>query len=298
MLDILYRDEWLVAIHKPSGLLVHRSPIAAHEERFAVQLLRDQIGRRVFPAHRLDRGTSGVLLFGLDREVAPILAGRFESQAVDKRYLAVVRGHPVERGVIDHPLVRRLDPIEIRHGRGAGARDALPEDVDADEPMHRHAADRDEPAAQPARTQFRRLATVELPHAVDRYPTTRYALVELFPETGRRHQLRRHLKHIAHPIIGDATYGKGRHNRLFQQLFGCHRLLLTCTRLALAHPVTNAALEIIAPPAEDFATVARALGWEEMLESAAAQPGAFGAQSPFPVLCSPDAANDPTQLSR
>lgn len=262
MLDILYRDEWLVAIHKPSGLLVHRSPIAAHEERFAVQLLRDQIGRRVYPAHRLDRGTSGVLLFALEREVARTLAQRFESQSVDKRYLAVVRGHPAESGVIDHPLVRRLDPIEIRHGRGAGARDALPEDMDAYEASHGDDAGRQEALAQPARTRFRRLATVELQHAVDRYPTSRYALVELVPETGRRHQLRRHLKHISHPIIGDATYGKGRHNRLFQELFGCHRLLLACTRLALAHPVTGTPLEIVAPVAEDFATVLKTLGWQ------------------------------------
>ena len=257
MLEILYRDDWLVAIHKPSGLLVHRSPIAAHEERFAVQLLRDQLGRRVYPAHRLDRGTSGVLLFALDRDVARTLAQRFESQAVDKRYLAVVRGHPPEHGLIDHALVRRLDAVEIRRGKGAGARDMLPEDEDDSD-----ATEVPEPLAQPARTRFRRLATVELPHAVDRYPTSRYALVELFPETGRRHQLRRHLKHIAHPIIGDATYGKGRHNRLFQALFGSQRLLLACTRLALAHPVTERPLEIEAPLAEDFAAVLAALGWQ------------------------------------
>ena len=309
MLEILYRDDWLIAIHKPSGLLVHRSPIAAHEERFAVQLLRDQIGRRVYPAHRLDRGTSGVLLFALEREVARTLAQRFESQAVDKRYLAIVRGHPPEHGLIDHALVRRLDPMEVRRGKGAGARDALPEDVEEGEDGQFTAAELEtpqsdgvegavEPAAQAARTRFRRLAAVELPHAVDRYPTSRYALVELFPETGRRHQIRRHLKHIAHPIIGDATYGKGRHNRLFQQLFGCHRLMLACTRLALAHPVTDAALDIIAPPAADFATVARALGWEALLASAAAQADAFGAQSPFPVLRRLDAANDPTRHSR
>lgn len=297
MLDILYRDDWLVAIHKPSGLLVHRSPIAAHEERFAVQLLRDQIGRRVYPAHRLDRGTSGVLLFALDREVARTLAQHFESQAVDKRYLAIVRGHPPEHGLIDHALVRRLDPVELSRGKGAGARDTLPEDLDEDDPTNA-AGPVMAPVAQPALTRFRRLATVELPHAVDRYPTSRYALVELFPETGRRHQLRRHLKHIAHPIIGDATYGKGRHNRLFQELFGCHRMLLACTRLALAHPVTNTALEIVAPPAQDFATVACALGWGAVLASAAAQADTFGAQSPFPVLRRLDAANDPTRLSR
>ncbi|MDD3675722.1 pseudouridylate synthase [Thauera propionica] len=264
MLDILYRDEWLVAIHKPSGLLVHRSPIAAREERFAVQLLRDQIGRRVFPAHRLDRGTSGLLLFALDAGMAAALGAQFEARTVQKRYLAVVRGHPAEAGVIDHPLVRKLDAIERRHGRGAGSRDALPEDEDidpGDEPQKADGAT----AAQPALTHFRRLATAELPHAVDRYPTSRYALVELTPETGRRHQLRRHLKHLSHPIIGDATYGKGRHNRLFQTLFGCQRMLLACTALSVAHPATGTPLHFTAPLADDFRAVLRHLGWDDVV---------------------------------
>lgn len=261
MLDILYRDPWLIAIDKPSGLLVHRSPIAAHEERFAVQLLRDQIGQRVYPAHRLDRGTSGVLLFALDREIAGMLGQQFESRQVDKRYLAIVRGHPPASGVIDHPLVRRLDPIERSRGRGAGHRDSLPEDEDIDaEPVDAPAL---EPAL-PAQTHFRTVARVELPHAVDRYPTSRYALVELRPITGRRHQLRRHLKHISHPIIGDATYGKGRHNRLFQTLFGCQRLLLACTRLVLTHPQTGLPLVLQAAPASDFRAVTHALGWDDI----------------------------------
>ena len=193
-LHILYRDDGLIAIDKPSGLLVHRSDIDRRETRFAVQLLRDQIGRRVYPAHRLDRGTSGMLLFAYDGETASKLGAQFESRAVEKTYLAVVRGHPPESGVIDHPLARRPDDYEH-----------LPANASL--------------AAQPALTRYRRLAVTELPYAVDRYPTSRYALVELNPETGRRHQLRRHLKHLAHPIIGDSTYGKGRHNRLFQEVF-------------------------------------------------------------------------------
>lgn len=271
MLDILYQDDWLVAIHKPAGLLVHRSPIAAAEQRFAVQLLRDQIGRRVFPAHRLDRGTSGVLLFALEREIAAALGAQFESRRVDKRYLAVVRGHPPAAGLIDHPLSRRLDPIERSRGRGAGTRDRLPEDEEdsaapAGVPDTDAAADGPgqtppPPTPLPARTHYRLLASAELPYRVDRYPSSRYALLELVPETGRRHQLRRHLKHIAHPIIGDATYGKGRHNRLFQQLFGNTRLLLACTALGLRHPVSGAFLQLQAPPPPDFAAVLAALGW-------------------------------------
>lgn len=237
MLPVLFRDDWLIAVHKPSGLLVHRSALHAGETRFAVQMLRDQIGRRVWPAHRLDRGTSGVLLFALDEVVARALGASFESRQVGKRYLAVVRGHPAERGEIDHPLA------------------PLPED--------RPLAGRPEP--REARTLYWRLAAVELPCRVDRYPTSRYALLELEPLTGRRHQLRRHLKHVSHPIIGDATYGKGRHNRLFQSLFGCARLLLACVELRLRHPASGAPLVISAPLAEDFAGVVRRLGWADSL---------------------------------
>lgn len=246
MLDILYRDETLIAVHKPSGLLVHRSPLAARETRFAVQLLRDQIGRHVFPAHRLDRGTSGALLFALDRDTAARIGALFEARRVAKRYLAIVRGHPPPAGEIDHPLAPRPDPLEdARHG--------VPSPDVAE--------------AQPALTRYRSLALAELPCRVDRYPSSRYALVELEPETGRRHQLRRHLKHIAHPIIGDATYGKGRHNRLFQTLLGSHRLLLACTRLAFVHPHGGGLVRIDAAPAADFAVVMRALGWDGFLEA-------------------------------
>ena len=121
---------------------------------------------------------------------------------------------------------------------------------------------------QPARTRYRRLATVELPYQVDRYPSSRYALLELAPETGRWHQLRRHLKHISHPIIGDATHGKGRHNRLFQELFGCQRLLLAATELRLRHPLSGQTLCLRAGLATDFAALVEALGWRGDLPEA------------------------------
>ena len=237
MLDILYRDDCLVAINKPAGLLVHRSDIDRHETRFAVQLLRDQIGRRVHPLHRLDKGTSGVLLFALDAGSASDVGRQFQRDEVNKRYLAVVRGWPPEAGIIDHPLSRQFDDYGRKFSAGSPT-DALP-----------------------AATEYRRLATVELPDAVDRYPTSRYALLELVPTTGRQHQLRRHLKHIAHPVIGDATWGKGIHNRYFQQRFGGGRLLLACTRLELRHPQDGRVLVIAAPLEENFAGVVDALGW-------------------------------------
>jgi tRNA pseudouridine65 synthase len=239
-LPILYRDDRLVAIHKPAGLLVHRTVLDRHETRFAVQLLRDQIGRHVWPTHRLDRGTSGVLLFALDRDTAASVGRQFEAGTVRKRYLAVVRGFPPESGMIDHALSREVDDAE----RTSHAVPPLP---------------------QAARTRFRRLGTVELPIPVDRYPASRYSLLELEPLTGRRHQLRRHLKHISHPIIGDATYGKGNHNRGFTARFASHRLLLASVELCLAHPVSGLDLRVHAVPADDFVDVCRRLGWEPLL---------------------------------
>jgi len=233
-LNILYRDDHLIAIDKPAGLLVHRSDIDRHETRFAVQLLRDQIGRRVQPVHRLDKGTSGLLLFAFDSETASRLGAQFERDEVQKTYLAVVRGWPPEAGVIDHALSRRHDD----YGRTLT-----------------------NAAAQPALTRYRRLATVELPVAVARYPSARYALVELQPLTGRRHQLRRHMKHISHPIIGDATHGKGVHNRYFQRQFDCARLLLACVEMRFRHPASGAALALRAPVGDAFAAVLARLGW-------------------------------------
>ena len=240
MLEILYQDELLVAVHKPSGLLVHRSMLDRHETRFALQMVRDQTGRRVYTVHRLDKGTSGVLLFAFEREVAAALATAFEQREVGKRYLAVVRGHPAESGSIEHALVRRDEEAGSER---------------ADGPL------------QAAITHFRRIETYELPVCVDRYPSSRYALIELDPETGRRHQIRRHLKHISHPIIGDSTWGKGRHNRMIAERYGSARMLLACTALDFRHPADGRALHIECPAAPDFQQVLDGLRRESPLSA-------------------------------
>ena len=241
-LEILFRDEHLIAINKPSGLLVHRTVLDWRETRFALQMLRDQIGQRVYPVHRLDRGTSGVLLFALNSDISRVLAQQFEAGAVQKRYWAVVRGHPPEAGEIDHALTRLKDDVDF-----------LGQTVIQ--------------TAQDALTRYHRLATAEIPVQVDRYPTSRYALVELEPVTGRRHQLRRHMKHISHPIIGDATYGKGRHNRLFGEWFDSQRLLLACRTLQIVHPVSGAPLTFSAPLDAAFLRVLEGLGWMDAIKS-------------------------------
>ncbi len=227
MLDILYRDESLIAINKPNGLLVHRSPIDRHETRFAIQLLRDQIGQRVYPLHRLDKPTSGVLLFALDEDAARRMGSLFESSAMHKTYLAVVRGYTPEQDCIDYPLREQHDRMTDTN------------------------AQRDKPA-QAARTDYRRLATLELPISDGRHPSSRYSLLELTPHSGRKHQIRRHMKHIFHPVIGDTTHGDGRHNRLFREHLHCQRLLLCAQRLAFRHPDSGAQITIDATLDAEF----------------------------------------------
>jgi tRNA pseudouridine65 synthase len=237
-LPVIYRDERLVVVDKPSGLLVHRSPIDRHETRFALQILRDQLGQRVYTIHRLDKGTSGVLAFGLDSAAARDYAALFAQRVVTKTYVALVRGWPPEAGMIERPLAAVED--ERSGPQVAEPRESL--------------------------TEFRRLATYELPVRVDRYPTSRYALVELMPHTGRRHQLRRHLSGASHPIVGDSTYGKGSHNRLFRELFGVHRLLLACTQLRFPALGAGAALHFEAPLAPEFVALVDRLHAEHAAE--------------------------------
>ena len=189
-----------------------------------MQLLRDQVGQRVFPVHRLDKPTSGILLFALNEAGLSEAQKAFEAGRVEKTYHAIVRGHPPDQGTIDHPLRKMLD-------RGPKAKSDL---------------------AQEAQTLFQTLATVELPYPTERYPSTRYAWVELSPKTGRRHQLRRHLSHIDCPIIGDTKHGDTRRNLAFRDRYGFIRLFLHASRLSLAHPLSQEQIKIEAPFWSDF----------------------------------------------
>jgi len=227
MLEILYRDEHFIAINKPSGLLVHRSPIDRHETEFAVQILRDQIGQYVYPLHRLDKPTSGVLFFALDKESTKLVSEQFKNHTIQKTYLTMVRGYTEECGIIDHPLKEKLDKIADKKAKK-------------------------DKEAQEAITEYKRLATVEVPFAVGRYDKTRYSLVEVKPQTGRKHQIRRHMKHISHHILGDTKYGRGEHNKLIREKFDCHRLLLHASELELWHPHKDETLVIKAPLDETF----------------------------------------------
>ncbi|WP_439487251.1 pseudouridine synthase [Algoriphagus sp.] len=231
VLEILFEDEYLVAINKPSGLLVHRTSIAADETVFALQLLRDQIGQHVSPVHRLDRPTSGVLLFSKKEEILPLLKEQFSDRSVQKNYLAIVRGIPGEKsGLIDHPLRSE------RSGR-----------------------------MQEAQTSYQVLAEAEIPFdTTGRYPTSRYSLLELKPETGRTHQIRRHLAHMRHYIIGDKKHGDNKQNQFFEKHFRMENLLLHAKKLELKHPVSHDILEVAAPLPDHFQKTCLDLGFSPL----------------------------------
>ena len=220
-LTILFEDDWMVAVDKPAGLLVHRSKLDARETRFALQMLRDQVGYRVYPIHRLDKPTSGILLFAKSAEQARVLSDLFADREVKKTYTAVVRGWTDESGRIDYPLK------EIRDKTTDGK--ARP----------------DKPA-QDAVSAYRTLKKCEVDTPVGRYDTARYSLVEINPETGRKNQIRRHFKHTFHPIVGDRKFGDRAHNAHFRGVLGVERMLLAATGLSFPHPETNATVCISA----------------------------------------------------
>jgi len=223
-IPVLYRDEQFVAVHKPAGLLVHRNAHAGREP-FLLQMLRDQLGQRLYPVHRLDRPTSGLMIMAFSSQNAHILALQFAGQEVGKTYLAVTRGFTPLQGLID-------DPLKSDSGN-----------------------------LQEARTEFSRLATAEIPHPVGPNPTARYSLVQVRPKTGRTHQIRRHFAHIRHPLIGDVLRGDGRQNRFFREHFGVHRLLLASVELTFRHPENNSPMTLTCPPAQELLDLFDRLGW-------------------------------------
>lgn len=222
MLEIIYQDDYFVAVNKPAGMLVHRSWLDKHETQFVMQTLRDQIGQHVYTLHRLDRPTSGVLIFALSSEIASKVMPMFAEHQMQKTYHAIVRGWITQGDLLDYPLKEELDKIADKHVKA-------------------------EKEAQSAITAYQPLQQVEVPYSTGRFPSSRYSLVELKPKTGRKHQLRRHMHHLSHPIIGDTTHGDGRHNRLFREQYHCHRLMLHASELVFTHPFTNQPVIMKAP---------------------------------------------------
>lgn len=241
-LRLIYQDESMVIIDKPSGLMTHKSRIAEDNEYSAMERLRDQIGAWVYPVHRLDRATSGALVFGKDQESARALHQAFANGAVHKRYWAVTRGHAPESEEIDRPLKEKRDRITDRN------------------------ADQNK-APQEAKTSVKTLAHCVIPVALGRYPSARFSLVDLSPKTGRRHQLRRHLAGINYPIIGDTTHGRGEQNRFFRDQFLCDRLLLAAVGINLPHPKSGQGINLEVPLSGVMSAVCRRLFLDEKTQA-------------------------------
>ncbi|HZH43193.1 MAG TPA: pseudouridine synthase [Lysobacter sp.] len=225
---VLYADDALAVVAKPAGLMVHDSKLARGERDFLADRLRAQFVRPIHLVHRLDRATSGCLLFAFDRDTASALGHAMMGRDVEKAYLAVCRGWPDPEFVVDHPL-----------DGGPG-----------------------KPAKRDAVTRFERLATVELPFASGGFATSRYALLRAWPQTGRFRQIRRHLKHVSHHLIGDTSHGDGRHNRHFRML-GIHRMLLHAERLAFAHPHDGRRIDVRAPLDAEFTRALALFGLDD-----------------------------------
>ena len=215
-LEIIYKDEHLVAINKPHGLLVHRSSIAYDVKEFALQKLRDQLGQHVFPIHRLDRKTSGVLLFGLDKNIVQLVQKEFMEHRVEKKYMAIVRGFFPEKIEVNHALTN------------------------------------DRNKTQEANTFFQKIKQTELDIPFGKFQTSRYSLIEAFPKTGRQHQIRKHLNHLRHPIIGDRPHGCNKQNKLFKEKWNFTTMLLHAKTLKLIHPISKSPFSLEAPLSAEF----------------------------------------------
>lgn len=229
MLEIVYQDENLIAINKPHGLLVHRSSIAKDATEFALQKLKQQIGQHVSPVHRLDRKTSGILLFALDKETEVAMHKKFMDNLVTKKYLAILRGHAPAEMTIDYPLMKENGMM------------------------------------QEAVTYFKTLKYAEIPYALGKHLTSRYSLVEAAPTTGRMHQLRKHFAHIFYPIIGDRKHGCNKQNRFFKEQWNMTTMMLHASELNFRHPVTDQEVHIRAGVSDEFASVMALMEWDYTL---------------------------------
>lgn len=225
MLEIVYQDDHLIAINKPHGLLVHRSSIANDAKEFALQLLRDQVNRHVSPVHRLDRKTGGLLLFAFEKDVEIAMQQQFMNGEVQKKYLAVLRGHAPDQLDIDYPLAKENGTI------------------------------------QEAFTSFVTLKRAELDIAFGKHPTSRYSLVEASPTTGRMHQLRKHFAHIFYPIIGDRKHGCNKQNKFFKEQWEMTTMLLHASELTFIHPVTHKEVHLQAALQSEFLRMTALMRW-------------------------------------
>lgn len=226
MLEIIFEDDDIVVINKPHGLLVHRSPIARNTDEFAVQILRDQLNEYVYPIHRLDRKTSGLLLFSKKKELIPELQRLFSERKVKKTYRAILRGYTEDQGTIDYALTN------------------------------------DKGKEQNAITHYKTLKRTEIDVPFGKHNTSRYSLVEAYPETGRMHQLRKHFAHILHPIIGDRPHGCNKQNKLFLEKWNMGTMMLHAKKLEFKNPLNHTPIKLEAEESSEFKRMLQTLQLE------------------------------------
>jgi tRNA pseudouridine65 synthase len=214
--EILFRDENLVVINKPHGVVVHRSSYVGEADIYAVQELRKQLGQYVYPCHRIDRKTSGILVFTLNQESARRMQELFAGNFIKKNYLAIVRGYTDDLGVIDYTLINEKGK------------------------------------SQEALTNYKTIKRVELDIPFGKFKTSRYSLVDAEPHTGRMHQIRKHLAHIHHPIIGDRPHGCNKQNRLFKELFQMDTMMLHAHKILFSHPESGKEIKLKASLHTEF----------------------------------------------
>ncbi len=225
-LEIIYKDDYLIAINKPHGLLVHRSKYADDAKVFAVQELRNQLGQFVYPCHRIDRKTSGVLLFSLNENTNSLMQQQFANNKVTKKYMAVVRGYTDDKGTIDYVLMN------------------------------------EKKKKQEAITHYKTLKRTEIDVPFGKFNTSRYSLIEAYPQMGRYHQIRKHFDHIFHPIIGDRTHGCNKQNRLFKERWNMTTMMLHAVEIGFINPITNTETKIEATISNEFKRVMEIMGWD------------------------------------
>lgn len=216
VIELIYKDGDLLAINKPCGLLVHKTKIAADADTSVLKILRKQLEQKLYTIHRLDRKTSGVLLFGLDKNIVQLVQKEFMEHRVEKKYMAIVRGFFPEKIEVNHALTN------------------------------------DRNKTQEANTFFQKIKQTELDIPFGKFQTSRYSLIEAFPKTGRQHQIRKHLNHLRHPIIGDRPHGCNKQNKLFKEKWNFTTMLLHAKTLKLIHPISKSPFSLEAPLSAEF----------------------------------------------
>ena len=231
-LEIIYEDEYMLCVTKPNNVLVHHAYHSRNmsDEKSLLQLIQEQIGLKTYPIHRLDRKTSGAILLAKNKEYVSEFQDLFTNNEIQKIYYGVVRGFSPASKTIDSPV----------KGRDAN--------------VHKEAL-----------TELKTLENITLEIPVKPYDTSRYSLVELFPKTGRMHQLRVHSNKISHPLIGDAKYGDKNHDVMFDENFGFKNLFLHAGKLEFTHPFTNEKLILKASFPKDWIALFEKFSWKNPL---------------------------------